>query len=239
MAAAFWPGPIAARGRELLGGPDAAELGFERVLGWTDIRADGPPLQLLVKGDIHRAGPAVQFRPPTAVKFSDREHHSTDTSGASPQTRLELANWIADPRNPLTTRVIVNRIWQFSFGVGIVRSMNNFGFRGDPPSHPELLDFLAAELVQHDWQLKSIHRLLLSSDTFAQASEHALQSDYAQRDAANQWHWRHNRRRLDAEGLRDAILQSSDELDLRLGGAGFLPELSTEAWEGLSRKNAA
>ncbi|MCA9168126.1 MAG: DUF1553 domain-containing protein, partial [Planctomycetales bacterium] len=232
MAAAFWPGPIAARGRELLGGPDAKELGYEQVLGWTDTRPEVEPLHILVKGDPHRRGVSVQFAALSAVDLPPN-------NVAGQAARKQLADWIVDERNPLTARVIVNRIWQFYFGTGLVRSVNNFGFRGDQPTHPELLDYLAAELIANDWQLKSIHRLILSSATWGQSCEHPDQADYLQRDASNQLYWHTNRRRLDAEGLRDAILQASGELDLRMGGPGFRPELSAEAVEGLSRKGDA
>ena len=153
--------------------------------------------------------------------------------------RLRLAQWITDPRNPLTARVIVNRLWQYHFGEGLVRSSNNFGFTGDRPTHPELLDWLATELIQNNWSLKHVHRLILTSATWQQSSLHPLQHEHAQTDSANRFLWRANRRRLEAESIRDALLTASGELELRLGGPSFFPTIGAEALEGLSRKAAA
>ena len=135
--------------------------------------------------------------------------------------RLALANWIANPRNPLTARVIVNRLWHSYFGQGIVTTPSDFGINGGRPSHPELLDWLAAELVSHNWSLKHIHRLILTSHTFRQSSaanERALAVD-----AANTLLWRFAPRRLEAEVIRDSILVVSGAVDLRQGGPGWSP----------------
>jgi hypothetical protein len=239
MAAVFWPGPIAARERELLGGPSNDELGVTDVLGWTDITRSPLPLHALKNGERHRPLQAVTPATMTCVPAEFHEFTAAPAGERSNGLRRQLADWIASSRNPLTARVIVNRLWQHHFGDGLVRSSDNFGFMGDRPTHPELLDWLAGELIRSGWSLKHMHRLILTSATWQQASVHPRQNDYAQIDALNQWLWRANRRRLDAEALRDAMLLASGELDLRAGGPGFVPTVSQEALEGLSKKDAA
>ncbi len=135
------------------------------------------------------------------------------------QRRLRLAQWIASADNPLTARVIVNRIWQFHFGTGLVDTANDFGLGGNPPSHPELLDWLAQELIRSGWSLKHIHRLILQSDSWRQDSR-PRESAMAV-DAGSRWLWRFPPRRLDAEAIRDSVLVASDSLDRRRGGPGF------------------
>ncbi|APZ92932.1 PSD1 and planctomycete cytochrome C domain-containing protein [Fuerstiella marisgermanici] len=134
--------------------------------------------------------------------------------------RLALADWIASNTNPLTARVIVNRIWQFHFGTGIVDTPSDFGRNGTAPSHPELLDWLASELIQNDWSLKHIHRLILMSKTWRQDSQ---PDEAAMRvDAASRLLWRFPTRRLEAEPIRDSILAITGVLDLQnAGGPGF------------------
>ena len=133
--------------------------------------------------------------------------------------RLSLANWITDERNPLTARVMVNRIWQYHFGTGLVDTPSDFGANGAKPSHPELLDFLASEFVASNWSIKAMHRLIVNSATYRQAS--AARPDAMAVDAASRLLWRYPPRRLEAEPIRDAILAISGKLDLRMGGPGF------------------
>jgi Protein of unknown function (DUF1553)/Protein of unknown function (DUF1549) len=135
------------------------------------------------------------------------------------QRRLALATWITDPRHPLTARVMVNRLWQYHFGQGIVPTPSDFGLNGGKPSHPELLDWLAGEFVAHDWSLKHIHRLIVLSATYRQAS--ASRADGIAADAQGRLLWRYPPRRLEAEPLRDAILAVSGNLDQGMGGPGF------------------
>ena len=154
--------------------------------------------------------------------------------------RLQLARWIADPRNPLPARVWVNRLWQHHFGQGLVRSPDNFGFTGEKPTHPELLDWLAAELIAGGGKTKPLHRLILLSRTYQQSSLHPRQDEYARVDAGNRFWWHAERRRLDAEALRDRLLFVGNRLDLgRMGGPSFLPKVSADALEGLSMKEKA
>lgn len=133
--------------------------------------------------------------------------------------RLEFARWLFDPRNPLTARVIANRVWQGHFGRGLVASSSNFGARGDTPTHPELLDWLARELVRNGWSLKSLHRTILLSETYRMSSR----EDAAARalDPENLALWRFERRRLDAEALRDNVLALSGQLSREIGGTLF------------------
>jgi hypothetical protein len=142
-------------------------------------------------------------------------------SEASPeqQRRLALAEWIVSRDNPLTARVIVNRLWQFHFGKGLVVTPSDFGAAGVPPTHPELLDWLATELMDHNWSLKHIHSLILKSATYQQSS--LPRADALLADADAQWWWRFPPRRLEAEPIRDSILAVTGVLDQRMFGPGF------------------
>jgi hypothetical protein len=236
LASAFWAGYIEPRGRELMGGPSKEELGFD-VLGWTD-RADIPPLMLLKKGDPHR--PLDEVKPATLSFVSSLVSPIASAPGNKiSQRRLAIAKWLTNPQHPLTARVSVNRLWQHHFGQALVRSPNNLGFKGELPTHPELLDYLANELMDGNWEMKRLHRKLVCSATYRQASVHPLEMEYREKDIANTLWWRANRRRLDAEALRDTILAVSGQLNLQAGGPGFFPHLNSEALEGLSTKDKA
>ena len=137
------------------------------------------------------------------------------------ERRLRFAEWLADPSNPLPARVMVNRLWHFHFGQGLVPTPNDFGRSGTPPSHPELLDWLASTFRQGGWKLKPMHRLIVLSATYQQSSD--LQSAAAQIDADNALLWRYSPRRLEAETLRDAMLSVSGRLNLEMGGPSFRP----------------
>ena len=131
---------------------------------------------------------------------------------ASGSGRLELANWLTRPSNPLMARVFVNRVWQWHFGQGLVTTPSDFGLRGAPPSHPELLDWLASEFIASGWSVKALHRLIMLSQTYQLASDDAAEN--LQHDPSNRWLWRHSRSPLDAESIRDAMLAVSGRLDL-------------------------
>lgn len=137
------------------------------------------------------------------------------------QRRTTLANWIASPDNPLTARVIANRIWQSHFGVGLVETSSDFGLNGLPPSHPQLLDWLAMELVNHDWSIKHLHRIIMSSDTYQQSATQSNTAEAKAIDASNVLLWKFPSRRLEAEAIRDCMLQVSGQLNLKTGGPGF------------------
>jgi hypothetical protein len=135
------------------------------------------------------------------------------------QRRLALAEWIADPKNPLTARVIVNRVWYYHFGSGIVNTPSDFGLNGDRPSHPELLDWLAVSFMEHGWSLKWLHRQIMTSRAYQQSS--AFNAKAHKIDAGNRLLWRMPLKRMDAESLRDAILWVSGNLDFKMGGPSF------------------
>ncbi|MEX2558754.1 MAG: PSD1 and planctomycete cytochrome C domain-containing protein, partial [Pirellulales bacterium] len=144
-------------------------------------------------------------------------------AGQPASGRRELAGWITDPQNPLTARVMVNRVWQHHFGRGLVRTPDDFGTRGAPPTHPELLDYLALRFIEDGWSLKALHRRILLSRVWQTAC--IENADYARRDPDNERLWTFNRRRLEAEEFRDAMLAISGALDRSPGGAHpFKPE---------------
>ena len=130
-----------------------------------------------------------------------------------------LADWLASPKNVLTWRSIANRLWYTHFGRGIVETPNDFGRNGALPTHPELLDWLAAEVRDNGQSLKALHRLIVCSAVYRQAS--ASSPAFESIDADNRYLWRQNRRRLDAETVRDSVLAGSGTLDRRMGGPGF------------------
>lgn len=239
MASAFWAGPMGARDRGLLGGPSAEELGVPDVLGWTDLGKTPAPLHLLKKGDRHSPEQPIE---PASLSFAPKRFQAFSPPAEASKTtgrRRQLAEWIASRDNPLVARVAVNRMWLHHFGTGLSRSPDNFGFYADPPSHPELLEWLADEFIKNGWRSKPLHWLILTSRTYRQSSLHPHQDIYNSKDAANRFLWRANRRRLDAEGLRDSLLTVSGEIDLRAGGPSFHPSITPDALEGLSRKGAA
>ena len=133
--------------------------------------------------------------------------------------RVALARWIGSPENPLTARVLVNRIWHHHFGAGLVRTPGDFGFNGGQPSHPDLLDWMATELVAREWRPKAIHRLILLSSTYRQSSQ--LQPSAAAKDSASRLLWRVPPRRLEAEAIRDRVLWTSGVLSTSMGGPGY------------------
>jgi hypothetical protein len=138
---------------------------------------------------------------------------------AEQERRTALADWIASPQNPLTARVMVNRIWQGHFGTGLVETPSDFGLNGTKPSHPELLDWLAQEFIRSGWSVKQLHRLIVLSATYRQSSRHNPVA--AEQDADVRLLWRFPSRRLEAETIRDAMLAVSGRLNLKMYGRGF------------------
>jgi len=147
--------------------------------------------------------------------------------------RSALASWITQPSNRLTTRVIVNRIWQHHFGRGIVRTPNNFGQLGEPPTHPELLDWLAQEFMRGDWRFKALHKSIVMSNTYRQSS--AGSEKGMTLDPANDLFWRQNPRRLGAEEVRDTVLAAGGRLNTKMFGPGVYIDLSAEVLAGQSQ----
>ena len=145
---------------------------------------------------------------------------SSPTIPADQSGRLQLAQWLVSPDNPLTARVMANRIWMWHFGQALMRSPSNFGLRAEQPTHPELLDFLASRLIKDGWSLKRMHRLIMNSSTYQMASEVDFpeSAQYANQDPDNRLLWRRSRRRLEAEPVRDAVLCVGGGLDTTIGG---------------------
>jgi hypothetical protein len=238
ISGAFWAGHV--QPGSPLGGPDAKALGHANVFGWTDKARTAPPLHLLKKGDPNRPGPVVEPGHLSAIPILDKPLAVPPERAKTTTRRLQLANWIVDPKNPLAARVWVNRLWQGHFGSGLVRTPDNFGFTGEKPTHPELLDWLAAEFLANGGRTKPLHRLILLSETYRQSSVHPQQEQFAKTDAPNRLWWRAERRRLDAEALRDSLLAAAGNLKLdKIGGPSFAPVIPPDALEGLSTKAAA
>lgn len=171
-------------------------------------------IRLLNRGDPEQPGELIV--PAVLSSFGDLELPA-DTP--EQKRRLVLADWISDPENPLTARVMVNRIWQGHFGSGLVPTPSDFGNNGMPPSHPELLDWLAAEFIRSGWSVKHMHRLIVLSRTYGQSS--ASNPDGAEKDADVRLLWRYPSRRLEAEAIRDSILAVSGRLNPRMYGVGY------------------
>ncbi|MBM80098.1 MAG: hypothetical protein CMJ78_05830 [Planctomycetaceae bacterium] len=168
-------------------------------------------LPIYLAGNPAKHGDVAARSMPAIFTSGQRQAFNSNGSG-----RLELANALASAENPLTARVIVNRVWAGHFGYGLVRTPSNFGQVGERPSHPGLLDYLAVWFVEKSWSLKKLHRLILQSATYQQASSFDAKNYEA--DPENRLLWRMNRRRLEIEPWRDAMLAVSGELDLTLGG---------------------
>ncbi|MEM9015498.1 MAG: DUF1553 domain-containing protein, partial [Verrucomicrobiota bacterium] len=172
------------------------------------------------------------------VQTNDEEPISEHESG-----RLQLAQWITSPENPLTTRVFVNRVWSWMFGEGIVRTVDNFGSTGEAPTHPELLDFLAVRFLEMDWSVKELVREIATSRTYRMSS--SFDPGQFESDPDNFYLWRANKRRLDAESLRDSVLAVSGQLDLSRpdgslvskAGDGFVGRNITEIQINQETKN--
>jgi hypothetical protein len=185
-----------------------------------------------------RGNPEDEAQEVTPGAFSWTKHASAafgDQNTPEAQRRLALANWITHPDNPLTARVIVNRLWHHHFGQGLVNTPSDFGIGGNPPSHPELLDYLARELITHGWSLKHVHKLIVMSKAYRQKSGFGFSRNDAAKaaatlDSSNRLLWRQNPRRLDAETLRDTVLAVSGKLNLARGGPGYRDFNYTEAY---------
>jgi hypothetical protein len=174
--------------------------------------SEGKPAdaRILVRGEPQTLGPTV---PRGFLKILGGQKLPPDAPGSG---RMELAEWITDPKNPLTARVMVNRVWQWHFGRGIVATPDDFGSRGEAPSHPELLDYLASRFIESGWSVKKLHRLIVLSRTYQSASGENAANEL--KDSKNAYLWRFPRRRLDAEEIRDSLLAVSGNLDPASGG---------------------
>lgn len=197
-----------------------------------------PQSHLMIRGDFRFKGPVVDA---AFLRVANQSGSSiSDTAGKSsmPGRRSALADWLTDPNHPLTSRVMVNRLWQHVFGEPIVASPNDFGLLGNRPSHPELLDWLALEFVRQDWSIKKMLRLLFNSATYRQASL-PMNDQWGKAvavDPANQLLSRMNRKRLEGEAIRDSMLAVSGKLNRKSGGPGVHPPLPTEVAITLLKK---
>lgn len=176
------------------------------------------PIHVLYRGDVEQPRELVDAGAPACARSLDTDFKLSDPDNEGAR-RIALANWIADTENPLTWRSIVNRVWHYHFGRGLVDTPSDFGRNGSQPTHPELLDWLACEFRDHGGSFKHLHRLILTSAVYRQAS--ASEPAAAKIDADNRYLWRMNRTRLDAEAIRDTVLSVSGRLDLATGGPGF------------------
>jgi mono/diheme cytochrome c family protein len=183
------------------------------------VRSHAPrPIAVLRRGEVEQPGETVG--PGTLACLPDLPATLTVADAANEGSRrAALADWLASPKNVLTWRSMANRLWYYHFGRGIVETPNDFGRNGALPTHPELLDWLAVELRDNGQSLKALHRLIVSSATYRQASGANSASELI--DADNRHLWRQNRRRLDAEAVRDSVLTAAGTLDRRMGGPGF------------------
>ena len=173
------------------------------------------PIHLLKRGEITTPGEEVSPGTLSLVPGLGADFKLDDINREG-ERRAALAEWITDRRNALAWRSIVNRVWHYHFGRGLVNTPNDFGRMGGAPSHPELLDWLATWFLENGGSFKKLHRLILTSSVYLQSSQG--NAAYAQVDAENQYLWRMNRSRLDAESVRDSVLQVTGKLDLTMGG---------------------
>ncbi len=202
------------------------------TLGLTDRQEMPEPVKILMRGDAHRPGSEVapgflSVIDPTAPVIEPAPGRKTTGR------RLALARWIARAEHPLTARVIVNRLWQHHFGQGIVATPSDFGTMGEAPSHPELLDWLASELVAQGWSLKAMHRLMVTSSTYRQSGQ--WNDLAAEQDPADSLLWRMAPRRLEAEPIRDAVLATTGALNAAFSGPSITPPIDPAVLAGQSR----
>jgi hypothetical protein len=202
--------------------------GMKYDVPWVRFGSNGLSVEEDNKGFVVKPGYLTVLTsgtPPPAAKPPKRDDYVT--SGR----RRALAEWIASAENPLTARVIVNRLWYWHFGRGIVPTPGNFGKMGVAPSHPELLDWLATEFVRQGWSIKHMHRLIMNSETYKMGSAF-YQARNAEKDPDNVFLWRYPVRRLDGEIIRDLILSASGQLNLEAGGPPFFPSLPQRVRDG-------
>jgi hypothetical protein len=187
------------------------------------------PSYLLIRGKADQPGPEVRPAPPEILTTAPLKLTVTaHTSGR----RLAFAQWLVSPENPLTARVIVNRVWQHHFGEGLVRTPSDFGVMGERPTHPELLDWLASWFMENGWSIKKLHRLILDSNTYRMSKQ--WNSEYASKDPEDRLLWRMPYQRLEVEGIRDSMLAVSGQLNPAMFGPSMYPHIPPAALEGNS-----
>ena len=187
-------------------------------------------LAVHIRGDYLTLGETAPRGVPMPFDFSGRYRVDDKTSG-----RLQLARWLTDDEHPMTARVIANRVWHWHFGNGLVRTPDDFGIRGAKPTHPELLDWLASELIRSGWSIKHLHRLILRSSAYQMSTANNARA--AEADPENTLLWRMNRRRMEAEVIHDSLLQMAGRLDLQMGGLAAVVKTQDPTSDELDRNN--
>ena len=211
--------------------------GNEQALCVKEHGRSAPPTHVLVRGSAHVQGEVVEPGFPTVLSPPAPDIVPPAAGVESTGRRLALARWLASSDNPLTARVMVNRIWHYHFGRGIVRSTSDFGFQGIAPSHPELLDWLAAEFVESGWRMKRLHKLIMLSNTYQMSSQPNDQA--LAKDPLNDLMWRFDMRRLSAEEIRDSILAVNGSLNRgKMYGPSIFVPIPAEVLAGQSRPGA-
>jgi mono/diheme cytochrome c family protein len=211
----------------------AKKLPSEFALSVSEVGPQAPDTFVLGRGSVHAPGEKVEPGFPGVLSSRRPGLAPAPPGSKSSRRRIVLAEWLASADNPLTARVMANRIWQQHFGRGIVRTPNNFGGLGTPPTHPELLDWLAQQFVAGGWQLKPVHRLIMLSAAYQMSAQ--TSDDAGRLDPANDLFSRFDMRRISAEELRDSILAVDGRLNLKMYGPGVFTEISAEVMAGQSQ----
>jgi hypothetical protein len=236
--------------------PDAAtvERLESQIKTWTGYRkkldvvqavwdvGEPPAIRLLQRGSAESPGPRVQPGFLTVATAPDKldATRPPEAQGKTSGMRLAFAEWLTSRDNPLTARIIVNRIWQHHFGIGIVETPDNFGKMGAAPSNRELLDYLAVDFMEHGWTAKRLHKMIMMSSVYRQSSQqNGAVTAFRNVDPENKLLWRMNLRRLEAEPLRDSILAASGQLDLTMGGPPVLLQMRLDGLETVSPKETS
>jgi hypothetical protein len=205
----------------------------EPALSVHNCLARPPETHVMTRGNAHAPADKVEPGFPEVLGFPAPAIPGPEKGAKSSGRRTVLADWVASKDNPLTARVLANRLWQHHFGRGIVASSNDFGKFGVPPTHPELLDWLASEFVEGGWKLKRMHKLIMLSNAYQMSAK--ADAEALRKDPGNTALWRFNRRRLTAEEVRDSELAVSGRLNLKMGGPSVYPPMPKEVLAGQSR----
>jgi hypothetical protein len=190
-------------------------------------RYEPPPTHFLIRGDPESHGSLMKPGFITVATYGNPATEIPRPDGRTSGRRLALAEWIGSKENPLTARVIVNRVWHYHFGRGIVATLDNFGKMGELPTHPELLDWMAVEFMNRGWSIKQLHRLMMTSEAYQMVSSYDHGGNL-KNDPDNLLLWRYRPQRLDAETIRDAILATSGGINLEMGGLPIFPYVPEE-----------
>ena len=210
-----------------------ARIDYARALCVSERGADPPPTHVLLRGSPYAEGDEVEPGFPSVITAISPTIPPPAKDSESSGRRRVLADWIASPDNPLTARVIANRLWHHHFNRGLVRSTSDFGYGGTPPTHPELLDWLATELVANGWRLKPMHKLMVMSSAYQMSSVGSREA--AESDIANDLFTHFELRRLGAEEIRDTVLLVSGNFNPKRGGPSIYPTIAKDVLAGQSR----